>query len=278
MSTIHADTLPVPDAELYYEVRGHGPMLLISQSGEGGARRSEALVRELEADFTVITYDRRGLSRSRIHGTPGASMATHADDAHRLLAALTDAPVAMLGCSMGASIGLHLAVTHPGQLSTLIAHEPVSPWLLAATERAHHLAELAQCQEVFRAEGWRAALAPMVRTLGIDPANQDVEPGVRLAPITAERARNFEYFLGHDFTAVRADCVDVTALRESPVRIVPATGRTTGPQVFDRKCARELAELRDAPLVEFPGGHNGNLTHPAAYAAVVRAVLARTRP
>ncbi|MET9212193.1 MULTISPECIES: alpha/beta fold hydrolase [unclassified Nocardia] len=277
MSTIHADTLPVPGAELYYEMRGRGPTLLISQSGEGGARRSEALVRELEADFTVITYDRRGLSRSRIHGTPGGSIATHADDAHRLLAALTDAPVAMLGCSMGASIGLHLAVTHPGQLSTLIAHEPVSPWLLAATERAHHLAELAECQEVFRAQGWRAALAPMVRTLGIDPANQEIEPGVRLAPIDADRARNFEYFLDHDFTAVRADHIDVAALRDSPTRIVPATGRTTAHHVFDHKCARELADLRATPLVEFPGGHNGNLTHPTAYAEAVRAVLAETR-
>ncbi|MET9212188.1 MULTISPECIES: hypothetical protein [unclassified Nocardia] len=48
--------------------------------------------------------------------------------------------------------------------------------------------------------------------------------------------------------------------------------------VFDHKCARELADLRATPLVEFPGGHNGNLTHPAAYAAVVRAVLAEARP
>ncbi|MFE3544136.1 alpha/beta fold hydrolase [Nocardia sp. NPDC059177] len=273
MSTIHADKLPVPGAEIYYEVRGDGPLLLISQSGEGDAGRSEALVRQLAADFTVITYDRRGLSRSTIHGAPAPSMAAHADDAHRLLAELADGPVAMLGCSMGAAIGLHLAVNHPGQLSTLIAHEPVSPWLLTDPHRAEHLAELAQCQAVFHAEGWQAALAPMVRTLGIDPVHQDIEPGVQLTPITPERAENFAYFLAHDFTAVREDHLDTDLLRDSPVHIVPATGRTTPRHVFDHRCAAELAALRATDLVEFPGGHNGNLTHPTAYAEVLRGVL-----
>jgi pimeloyl-ACP methyl ester carboxylesterase len=44
-------------------------------------------------------------------------MEEHADDVHRLLAELTDEPAAMPGCSMGAAIGLHLALHHPGQIS-----------------------------------------------------------------------------------------------------------------------------------------------------------------
>ncbi|MEU7989533.1 alpha/beta hydrolase [Streptosporangium canum] len=274
MTTIETATLPVPGAELYYEVRGHGPVLLISQSGEGDARRTDELVQRLEDEFTVVTYDRRGLSRSTIHDpSRPVTMATHADDAHRLLAAVTSAPAHMLGCSMGAVIGLHLAVEHPGQLDTLIAHEPVAPWLLAASDRAAHLRELEHCQQVFRAEGWQAALAPMARTLGINPAGQDVEPGVRLPSITAERAANFGYFLGHDFTAVREDRLDVAALRRSTVRTIPAAGHTTPPHVFDRKCAAELARLLATDVAVFAGGHNGNMTHPGAYATRVRALI-----
>ncbi|WP_067698912.1 alpha/beta fold hydrolase [Nocardia jejuensis] len=277
MNTIETATLPVHGAELYFEIRGAGPTLLISQSGEGDARRSEDLVRHLERDFTVVTYDRRGLSRSRIHDESlPPSIATHAEDVHRLLTAVSDGPVAMLGCSMGASIGMHLALTHPEQLRTLIAHEPVSPWLLGATERAEHATELAHCQEVFRADGWRAALAPMARTLGIDPAGQEIEPGVRRASITEERAANFGYFIAQDFTAAREDSLDVELLRRSAVRIVPASGRTTPVHVFDRKCAYELAALRGVEVEVFPGGHNGNLTHPVAYAERVRAVLAES--
>ncbi|MEV6432703.1 alpha/beta hydrolase [Nocardia sp. NPDC051463] len=275
MTTISNATLPVPGADLYYEVRGTGPVLLIAQSGEGDAHRSEGLVRQLEQAYTVITYDRRGLSRSTIHDSAEpVTMATHADDVHRLLAALTDQPARMLGCSMGAAIGLHLAVEHPEQLHTLIAHEPVTPWLLAAAERAHHLRELEHCQQVFRESGWQAALAPIVKTLGIDPRNQELEPGVELPPITAERAANFAFFIGEDFTAVRTDNLDAAALQRSSVHIIPASGRSTPHEVFDHKCAQELAVLRDTAVVEFPGGHNGNMTHPLAYATRLRDLLA----
>ncbi|MGY2030668.1 hypothetical protein ACW9HR_25235 [Nocardia gipuzkoensis] len=113
----------------------------------------------------------------------------------------------------------------PTCLHTLIAHEPVTPWLLAAADRAAQLGELEHCQRVFAEQGWRAALAPMVRTLGIDPENQEREPGVTAPPLGPDRAANFEYFLGHDFTAIREDHLDVAALRRSPVRIVPACGR-----------------------------------------------------
>jgi sucrose-6-phosphate hydrolase SacC (GH32 family) len=54
----------VPGATIYYEVRGTGPMLLISESGDGDAGRSIDLVSRLTDDYTVVTYDRRGLSRS----------------------------------------------------------------------------------------------------------------------------------------------------------------------------------------------------------------------
>jgi pimeloyl-ACP methyl ester carboxylesterase len=93
MSTT-ADLLRVPGAALYYDVRGTGPMLLISQSGEGDAGRSKDLVDQLVADYTVVTYDRRGLSRSTLDDPArGVTLVEHADDVHRLLAELTDEPV-----------------------------------------------------------------------------------------------------------------------------------------------------------------------------------------
>lgn len=263
----------MPGADLYYEIRGHGPMLVISQSGEGDANRSEELVRQLETDFRVVTYDRRGLSRSTIHGKPGASIATHAEDVVRLLDHVTGESAAMLGCSLGAAIGLHLAVSDPGRLSTLIAHEPITPWMLSSAARAEHLDELEKIQGCFRRGGWRAALAPMVRSLGIDPALQEHEPGVELPPITREREANFAYFLGHDVEAARNDALELDAVRDSTVRIIPAAGSLTPQHVFDYQCAEQLAVVRDVRLISFPGGHNGNLTHPAQYASIVSGLL-----
>ncbi|MER6950891.1 alpha/beta hydrolase [Nonomuraea sp. NPDC000554] len=268
--------LRVPGATLYYEVRGSGPALLISQSGEGDANRSDDLVAQLVTDHTVITYDRRGLSRS-VLDTPGgkASVAQHADDVHRLLAALTDEPVTMLGCSLGAVIGLHLAVAHPGLLTTLVAHEPVAPWLLPDDERARHVRELVEIQDVYEREGLAATFAQVARVLGIDPHHQDTEPDLTAQPMTPRRAENFAFFVRNDFTAVVDDALDlaaVAALKDGGPRIVPAVGRATPHAVFDHRCAEELAALVGADLVEFPGGHNGNTTHPRAYAATLRAV------
>ncbi|MFB8206730.1 MULTISPECIES: alpha/beta fold hydrolase [unclassified Streptomyces] len=267
--------LDTDGATLYYEVRGTGPLLLVSQSGEGDAGRSADLVDRLTDRYTVVTYDRRGLSRSTCAASGrSVTMEQHADDAYRLLTELTDEPALILGCSMGAAIGLHLAVAHPGRLRTLVAHDPVSPSLLPAGPRAGHAAELARLQEVYRQGGLRAALPEIARVLGIDPARQETEPDLTPMPLTPERAANFGFFIARDFTAVIEAELDTEALRTSPVRIVAAGGATTAPHAFVGQCAHRLARLAGRKVVTFPGGHNGNTTHPRAYAARLREVLA----
>ncbi|MGN9839737.1 alpha/beta fold hydrolase [Nonomuraea sp. H19] len=274
MTTMTTGHLPVPGATLHYEVRGTGPTLLISQSGEGDAGRSTDLVDQLTDAYTVITYDRRGLSRSTLTDpAQGVTLAQHADDVHHLLAELTDGPALMLGCSLGASIGFHLALRHPGQISMLIAHEPVTPRLLPAEQRAHHEAELREIQEIHRRDGLGATFKVVAQVLGIDPANPDAEAGLTPQPMTSQRTRNFDFFVEHDFTAILHDTIDVAALTTAPTRIVPVAGQTTPRTVFDYKCAVALADLLGTDLHEFLGGHNGNTTHPRAYAAQLCRVL-----
>src|SRR5690625_233663 len=264
--------LPLADAELYCEVRGAGPTLVIAQSGEGDANRTEALVQRLEPDFTVVTYDRRGPSRSVNHASR-VSIATHADDVARLLEHVTDGPAAMLGCSIGATIGLHLAAVAPSRLTTLIAHEPISPWLLPAPARAQQQEELDEIVAIYRDHGWRAALPPMMRALGIDPTRQEREPGVDLPPLTAARAANLDHLLSRDIPAAREDDLDVDALRRSPVEIVPAVGTSTPVEVFDYQCAVQLATALSVPVRQLPGGHNGSITHPHGYGEELRRLL-----
>ncbi|WP_370412865.1 alpha/beta fold hydrolase [Streptomyces fradiae] len=267
--------LPVDGATLYFERRGTGPLLFISQSGEGDARRTADLVDALADDFTLLTYDRRGLSRSTLDdpGRP-VTMADHTDDAHRLLAHVADGPAYMLGCSFGAVIGLHLAAGHGDQLDTLIAHEPVAPWLLdAGLDAEAHRAELAHLQDLFATRGLPAALPAIAASLGIDPAGPDAEPDLTPQPMDAQRRSNFAHFITTEFTALRTDPGCRDALATTPVRILPATGRTTPTTVYDYQAAHRLAALLDRPVTPFPGGHNGNTTHPRAWATQLRATL-----
>lgn len=172
-------TLAVPGATLHFQVAGRGPVLLLSQSGEGDADRTVDLVPHLTDTFTVVTYDRRGLSRSTLHDPAGpVTMAEHADDVARLLAEVAGGPALMAGFSMGAAIGLQAVARHPGLLHTLIAHEPVMPNLLAAADRAEHLAELTAIQDAYAAGGLSAAFPAIARHLGIDPSHDETEDGL----------------------------------------------------------------------------------------------------
>ncbi|MFI8962442.1 alpha/beta fold hydrolase [Streptomyces sp. NPDC053493] len=273
--TTRAHALTVPGAVLHYQVSGSGPLLLVSQSGEGDADRGVDLVERLTDSYTVVTYDRRGLSRSRLTDPGrGASMADHADDVARLLAELTDAPALMLGCSIGAVIGLHTAVRHPGAVGTLIAHEPVAPRLLAPAERALHQAELTDIQELYGREGLRVALPEIARSLGIDTSGRNSEPDLTPEPFDARRVANFDRFIRHDLTALVEDTLDPAGLRDTATRILPAVGGTTPPGVFDVRCAHALAGLLGTGTYAMPGGHNGNTSHPRAWAARLRELLA----
>ncbi|MFB6893033.1 alpha/beta fold hydrolase [Kitasatospora sp. NPDC056327] len=295
-------TLAVPGATLHYRVTGHGPVLLLAQSGEGDADRTVDLVPHLTDAFTVVTYDRRGLSRSTLDpaartpaapgdahdGTPGdarrpaVTMADHADDVARLLAEVGGpggGPALMAGFSMGAAIGLQVVVRHPGLLGALLAHEPVMPNLLPPADRAEHIAELRAIRTAHATGGTAAALPAIARHLGIDPRHDRTEEGLTPQPMTPRRLANFDFFIGTEFTAVTTDRLGpaelAAAAARSGTRILPATGRSTPPAVHTRRCALALARLLDTPPLDFPGGHNGNTAFPRATARALRAAFGR---
>jgi pimeloyl-ACP methyl ester carboxylesterase len=98
-------TLDVPGAVLHYDVRGHDsadePVLLLIGSPMG-ASGFTTLAGHF-TDRTVVTYDPRGAERSK--RTDGALETTpdeHADDLHRLIAALGAEPVDVFASSGGA--------------------------------------------------------------------------------------------------------------------------------------------------------------------------------
>jgi pimeloyl-ACP methyl ester carboxylesterase len=64
MTDSRTHTLTVPGARLHYEVRGRGPVLLMICGGIYDAAGYAALADRLADAYTVVTYDRRGNSRS----------------------------------------------------------------------------------------------------------------------------------------------------------------------------------------------------------------------
>src|SRR2546426_10236342 len=135
-STIKTNTLEVPGASLYYEVRGSGPVLLMMPGGPADAATFRRIEDDLASTYTVVTYDPRGLSHSKLNEPLDDSRMVQifADDVHRLLATLTDTKANVFASSGGATIVLELAAPHPEQLDTVGGHEPPPPGLPPNTE------------------------------------------------------------------------------------------------------------------------------------------------
>ncbi|WP_244367626.1 alpha/beta fold hydrolase [Micromonospora echinofusca] len=158
-------TLALPGVDLVYDVRGPLPpaggrpaLVMIGQpmTAEG----FEALAAHF-TDRTVVTYDPRGLGRSvRTDGRSDHTPQQQAADLHLLVEALGVGPVDMFASSGGAVTALELVATHPGDVGTLVAHEPPINAVLpdaTAAERAQ-----AAVHEAYRARGTGAGMAAFI--------------------------------------------------------------------------------------------------------------------
>lgn len=116
--------LNVPGGQLYYELRGSGPLLLVI--GQPMTSAPFGPLAELLAEsHTVVTYDPHGLGESIVDDRSLAvTPEVQADDLAHLIDAVGGGPADVFASSGGAVAGLALAARHPGQVRTLIAHEP----------------------------------------------------------------------------------------------------------------------------------------------------------
>ncbi|MFF5292974.1 alpha/beta fold hydrolase [Paractinoplanes globisporus] len=267
--TMKESVLEVPGARLHQFVRGSGPLLLLIAGGFGDASVNEALATRLADRYTVLTYDRRGLSGSTTDESE-LTLATHADDASRLLSALTTEPAYVYGSSVGAAIALELTIRHPGQVGAVVAHEPPTLQLLPEPERAVAIQDFLATEETFKAEGAGPALRRFGKAIDIDPA--DREPDVEMRSPGPEHLSNVAFLFTYDFPAIRAQTFDMTQLKGSPARVVPAVGENSS-HIWPHKCARLLAEELGTPYETFPGGHNGYRFRPRATAERLHQVL-----
>jgi pimeloyl-ACP methyl ester carboxylesterase len=269
------ETLQVPGASLYYEVRGSGPVLLMIPGGPMDADGFKGIAERLADTYTVVTYDCRGNSRSAMQGSPDdLTVGLFADDARRLLDAVSAGQADVLGSSGGGTYGLDLVARYPDRVRTLVAHEPPVSELLPDAARYHALNE--QIAETYRSDGTFAAMQMFMQGVGFGnggpprPSEQDPEA----ATAAARMGANVELFAGRLIPVIGNYEPDLAALQRSSTRIVVGVGDESTPEQMVYRTAHELAERLGGQPVQFPGGHGGFGSHPDGFAATLREVLA----
>jgi pimeloyl-ACP methyl ester carboxylesterase len=285
MTSTH--TLDTPEASLAYDVRGplptadgRPPLFLIAAPMDASGFGSLA---GHFPDRTVITYDPRGLGRStrrdgRVEHTPEQN----ADDVHRIIEAV-GGPVEMFASSGGAVSALALVAAHPGDVTTLVAHEPPMLGLLPDAERA--FAGEREVQAAYQAKGWGHGMAAFIALTSWkgeftddSAAGSAPDPAAFGLPVDDDGSREDPLLSGVS-NAITAYRPDVEALASAPTRVVVAVGAESEGLLTGRTSAA-TAEALGLDAIVFPGDHGGFLGgefgqrgEPEAFAARLREVL-----
>lgn len=281
-------TLETTGAALVYDVHGplpnaggKPPLFMIGQPMEAAGFR--ALAAHFP-DRTVITYDPRGIGRSvRKDGRVDHAPEVQAQDVHAIIEALGAGPVEMFASSGGAVTALALVTAHPGDVITLVAHEPpLLPVLpdAAAAERAR-----AAVRDAYESKGFGAGMAAFLTMSSWQGeftdeyfAQPPADPALFGMPAEDDGSRD-DPLLSDRSWAISSYRPDPTAVAAARTRVIIAVGAETGDMLTGRT-AVATAELLGQRATVFPSHHGGFLDgefgyagQPAEFARRLREVL-----
>jgi pimeloyl-ACP methyl ester carboxylesterase len=265
---ISTRSLTVPGAQLHYEIRGSGPLLLVIGSPMASAEFAP-LADALAGDHTVVTYDPRGYANSRVDDPAAASgVEERADDVNAILDDLGADSADLFGSSGGAVTGLALVARYPGRVRTLIAHEP--PLLELLPDAAEQRANTDAILDTFHRDGFGAAWIHFMRNAGFDVSPDDATSGP--AEPSEDEIRQAARFFEIDLLPTTRYVPDIDVLKNGPTRVVVGIGVDSG-RLLTYRTSVALAGLLGVAPVEFPGDHGGFMGAPTGFADVLRGVL-----
>jgi aminoacrylate hydrolase len=244
-------------AGLWYEWHGpeDGEVLILSPGLGGSASYWQPNLAALGLRYRLLLYDHRGTGRSDRALPATVTIDDMAGDVAALMDALGVGRAHFLGHALGGLIGLALARSDPGRIDRLVV---VNGWarLDPYTERCFDLR-----LDLLRDSGPRAFLRAQPIFLyppawiSVHSARLDEEAEVQLAHFPGKET------VEKRIAAVRAwDPGDTLAAIEAPVLVLA----TADDALVPCHAARDLCALlpNHSRMLQFAGGHAGNVTEP----------------
>jgi pimeloyl-ACP methyl ester carboxylesterase len=256
-------TLKVPGAQLSYEVSGSRPLMILIPGASGTGEVFRQVARDLSARYQVVTYDRRGFSRSQLDGPQDYDhrLSTDADDVRRLIEHLTDQSATVFGNSSGAIVALEVQTHYPERVQTVVAHEP--PVVLLLPDAAKWLAFFDGVYDTYREDGITKAMHQFASEV-LGSGDRQVIEHAREYP-NEYTLSNTRYWMEHELRQYPRVALDLATLAGNAERIVLVGGRDSQDQMMYQP-NKVLAQKLGLNLIDFPGGHLGFMSHPAEFA------------
>jgi len=263
---LEAKSIVANGASLYYERQGAGPGVFFIAGSTGDAGNFSRAAALLADEFTVVTYDRRGNSRSPApSGWTTTSVGEQADDAAALINFLNLAPAIVFGASVGGLIALDLAIRYPQLVRACVLQEP-SIFFVLPDPTAELSARRAILTEALGLDGPRAAVKALMRYLNDD----DVFSAIP-ADILERMLSNAETIISIEvpgFASWRLQIADLESLKVPLALLVASDTLPIYKAVTDW-----LAKQTGVQPVTVPGRHGFYYCRPQDLANVLRPIL-----
>lgn len=254
-----------PDCRLYCEERGRGPLLLLIHGVACDSGYFSRAAKILAADYRVVTYDRRGYSRSVAADTADYSAGVQAEDAACIIRQMDCGPAFVAGCSAGAILVGMLCLRHPELVRMAVMHEPIFADVPGTEEeRGNFLGEIHACRENGRIS---LAMETFIGAMG----GVDTRASKKSLKDQAQDLENMRVFVCRE-----ADSMLGFSARDAAEIAVPAVvlaGECDRGGLF-RRAAEEGAGLAGLPVLVAPGFHNLAQDLPEEYAVFLAGIFA----
>ncbi|MBR3151170.1 MAG: alpha/beta hydrolase [Erysipelotrichaceae bacterium] len=254
---------------LFCRVKGSGRPLLLIHGAMVDADFYNEVQELLSGNYMVITYDRRGYSRSA--QGEDYCLERQAKDAEFILNALTDEKAIVVGCSAGALTALKLKELFPEKVDRLFVHEPP-----IVTYDGIVTDEIRTWLDEIRDQVNRKKISRAVLTFIMGMASNAEDPRVRPLPpeVMQRQLDNGKIFVEKEFPEEFDETNQMInyASLEDKQRITVLIGDSSNGSY----CARASTALADdlgTSLYYVPGGHNGARDLPFEFAAMLLGLL-----
>lgn len=233
------DTVKSADGTpIVLERRGAGPAVVVVAGAANDRHGDEPLVAELTAEFSVVTYDRRGRGDS---GDTGPYAVEREIEDLAAVAASLGEPVIVHGISSGGALAL-LAAAAGVPMARLSVFEP--PYRGEAEEVPEGYAD--EMRDLVAADRWDDAVALFMTSAVGSPSEAVAE--AKATPMWAE-LRSFAPTLVYDARVMGASTVpDSLASIAAPVLVVNSNGSTDWLKAAAHAATKAIPEARHVEL------------------------------
>lgn len=251
--------LQTKDVNLYYERTGKGPSLLMIHGAVADAGYFSETAEYLKDYFDVITYDRRGNSRSKCSAEASFHIEDQTNDVLALIEGLDLHDLILMGHSAGGIMAMEAIRRMPSRIRYVMFYE--TPIMAILPQREELLEWTKHMEEINLAGKHKEAAKEFGMSIG------ELDPRARAKSFIEKRRdrANFGHFINHEFHDFSFYEPDFKFLKTNAKFFTAISGDRNQAHYF-----HEAMDLMESELgieqVHVPGCHNAPFDLPLDFA------------